>query len=468
MFDPRKYALPALMMLILAVSPAAPANSAGDPPLKPRPVRDDFARDIALDRDGGVYVAGYGRSGPSPSDAVLLKYDRGGRLIWEALYDGPAHAADSAHALVVDARGRIWVTGSSNGPGTSLDAVTLLYDGDGSLLRASRYDGPGARDDYSELLAADGSGGAAAAGNSFGAGTEHDYLLVRFDAAGRDVWTSRYNSPRNRDDMATALALDAAGNVYVTGVDRYPGSNYDWATLKYSPAGERLWLARYTGPDDTYDAPADMAVDARGHVFVTGCATKGEEEFNIVTIRYDSEGNVEWQAEYDGPAGRLDQARALALDGDGNVFVTGKSQGPGTAMDIVLLKYDPSGRKIWEARYDGPAGGADIPAALEMDSRSNILIAGTSRSREGGRDIILLAYGSDGRLIRETRVDGPARDEDSAAALAVDGENGCLLTGTSHGGETGYDILTLKIDAGGKLIWKSRYTGNGSGSVPEK
>lgn len=454
-------------LLLLCAGSSAVATGA-NAPQDAGVVTDEFARDLALDAEGGVYVTGYARGGANEADCLTLKYSRDGRLVWEARYDGPAHGSDSAHALAVDIQGRVWVAGSSNGRGTSLDAVTLLYDRDGKQVHAARYDGTAGRDDYLEWLVADPAGGAVAAGNSFGAGTEHDYLVIRYDDTGRAAWTARYNPPRNRDDMVNALALGGDGSVVVAGVNRVRTSNYDWATIKYSPQGKMMWLARHSGPDNTYDASEDLAVDDEGGVYVTGYITRGDEEFNFVTIKYDREGELVWLAEYNGPAGRLDRAWGLVVDEGKNVYVTGESQGADSAMDIVTLKYDPAGKPVWERRFNGPADRADIPCGLALDSRSNLLVAGTSRSLDGGPDYILLKYDPKGELLWKFRHNSPSDGEDKAAALAVDRDDGCLITGTSAGGPDGYDVLTLKVDAEGGLVWSARYQGHGDESPPSE
>ena len=83
---------------------------------------------------------------------------------------------------------------------------------------------------------------------------------------------ARYNGPINVTDRASALAVDAAGNVYVTGESFGSGTSYDYATVKYDAGGNQLWVARYNGPDNGEDRASALAVDAVGNVYVTGKA----------------------------------------------------------------------------------------------------------------------------------------------------------------------------------------------------
>jgi len=97
----------------------------------------------------------------------------------------------------------------------------------------------------------------------------------------------RYNGPLNDSENASALALDAKGNVYVTGASSGKGSSSDYTTLKYSPSGERLWLKRYNNPEDGWDGARCIAVDADGHVYVTGSSFRVGSGNDYVTIKYN-------------------------------------------------------------------------------------------------------------------------------------------------------------------------------------
>src|SRR5215471_7411236 len=92
------------------------------------------------------------------------------------------------------------------------------------------------------------------------------------------------------------------------------------------------WVARYDGPAHLSDYANAIAVDDKGNVHVTGsaCVTRAPFRQDYATIKYDADGNELWVARYNGPANSLDIALAIALDGAGNVYVTGASGGAGT------------------------------------------------------------------------------------------------------------------------------------------
>src|SRR5678815_1751033 len=95
-----------------------------------------------------------------------------------------------------------------------------------------------------------------------------------------------------RDRSAAGLALDPSGNVYVAGFSR--GARYlDSIVLKYSPEGSLLWDVRYDRAGDPEVnledvIPTAIAVDPAGSVFITGYGLSSVEDERMVTIKYDA------------------------------------------------------------------------------------------------------------------------------------------------------------------------------------
>nr|MBA3726504.1 hypothetical protein [Armatimonadota bacterium] len=86
---------------------------------------------------------------------------------------------------------------------------------------------------------------------------------------------------------AYALAVDAAGNVYVTGFSNGAGGfPNDYATIKYDSNGNQLWVARYNGPGNSSDGASALAVDAAGNVYVTGTSYGAGTGDDYTTIKY--------------------------------------------------------------------------------------------------------------------------------------------------------------------------------------
>ena len=420
----------------------------------------DMAQDIAVDPEGNVIVTGYSYGREADFDFVTLKYNAKGNLVWAKRYNGPANSTDYAQALVVDHGSSVYVAGHSSGVGTSLDATLVKYDKDGLQLWVRRYDGPVSRDDWAYAVALAPNGGIVVSGYSFGQRTEHDYLILKYNDDGKFLWEARYNPPRNRDDVCETLAVDTEGNVFVTGIDRTSKTAYDMATLKYNAQGRLKWLARYSGPMQTFDAAEDIGVDPQGNVYVTGYSYSEKTEYDLVTIKYDKQGQEKWAVKYDGPSHLIDRGLSLAVAPNGGVVVAGVSHGMETAADCLIIRYDGEGNQAWSARFNGPGNGADVPQSLVLDPESNVIVAGYSRGQETGRDYFVVKYDSQGRQLWLQRYDGQLGLEDAATSMVVDSEGFIYVTGYSLGDDSDFDYATLKYSPDGQLQWQARYPGN--------
>lgn len=100
-------------------------------------------------------------------------------------------------------------------------------------------------------------------------------------------WIAAYNYPGNSVDVANALTVDHAGNVYVTGYSYGVGASRDYATIKYNKHGNQLWIERYDGPGNNSDVARALAVDNTGNVYVTGYSDELGTFSVYTTIKYD-------------------------------------------------------------------------------------------------------------------------------------------------------------------------------------
>ena len=129
------------------------------------------------------------------------------------------------------------------------------------------------------------------------------------------------------------------------------GTNYDYATIKYNSSGVMQWVQTYNGPGNVSDIAYSIAVDGSGNVYVTGYSSQGGTNSDYATIKYNSSGVQQWVQRYNGPGNGVDGAYSIAVDGSGNVYVTGQSYGGGTSLDYATIKYNSSGVQQWVATY---------------------------------------------------------------------------------------------------------------------
>ncbi len=405
----------------------------------------DAASAIAIDDAGNVYVTGPSCGLGPWEDYATVKYDSSGAEQWVARYNGPFNYADIAMAIALDTAGNVYVTGQSDGSGTWEDYATIRYDASGVEQWVARYNGPGNDYDAAYAIAVDNAGNVYVTGQSdasYTCDTSEDYATVRYDSMGVEQWVARYNGPGNSTDLAMALVIDAVGSIYVTGGSTGSGTGFDYATVKYDASGVEQWVARYDGPVNGYDMAHAIAVDNAGYVYVTGYSVGSGTFEDYATVKYDSLGVEQWVARYNGPGNSTDLAIAVAIDDMGNAYITGRSEGSGTGYDYATVKYDTSGVEQWVARYDGPGSGWDQANAIAVDASVSVYVTGYSVGSGTSEDYATIKYNSQGVEQWVMRYDAGLGD--FANDLAVDNDGNAFVTGRSWGPSNNDDYATIK------------------------
>ena len=387
---------------------------------------------------------------------------------WVARYNGPGNSFEDVTSMAVDDSGNVYITGQSGGIGTSSDYATIKYNSLGVEQWVARYNGPQNTTDESKSIALDKSGNVYVTGNSAGDGTALDYATIKYNPSGVEQWVSRYNGPQNSTDQSKCISVDNSGNVYVTGYSQSGQNGYDIATIKYDSAGDSVWVEIFNTPEiGSADYANSLVIDTLGNVYVSGWRRipSGSTNLDYLTIKYNSTGLLLWAADYDGPANSNEVPNAIAVDGNGNVYVTGNSQNSlvsGADNDYATVMYNSSGVQQWVSRYNGPANGQDESRAIAIDDSGNVYITGQSTDVNGSTpDYATIKYNSLGAEQWVSRYTGIQDNSgDGANSLAIDNLGNVYVTGTSGSfSGTKADYATIKYNSLGVQQWAERYNG---------
>jgi WD40 repeat protein len=236
-------------------------------------------------------------------DYVTVAYRTSdGSLKWSAEYNGPGNSEDNAWMLQLSPDGsKAYVSGWSVGSGTHADQATLAYD----------------------------------------------------TSTGAQLWLNRYDSPNHGWDWAYAMAVSPDGSTLYTGGGRSrtvgTALTYDYLTTSIDTGdGTLSWARFYDGPGDfTGYAAADFAPSVNvapdgGTVYLSGRSYRTGTSFDMTSVAYDADGNRVWLARYDGPQHAGDYGRISVLSPDGStLFIAGQS-GSGRP-DAATVTWDVSG-----------------------------------------------------------------------------------------------------------------------------
>ncbi|MDD2230491.1 MAG: SBBP repeat-containing protein [Candidatus Cloacimonetes bacterium] len=406
----------------------------------------DGALAIASDSSGNTYMTGYftgynvsfgGTLLSTPDnypDIFVAKLDNAGNWLWAKRAGGPS--LQQAECIAVDGDGNVYISGLF-GVSATFGDITLSDIGSTNIF------------------------------------------VAKLDSAGNWLWAKGAGSQANWN-YGLGIALDAAANVYVTGCFQATvafgatsltcAGDIDIFVTKLDSSGNWLWAKSAGGTSS--DFGRDIAVDIAGNVYLTGTirdevffgstslgnSTANAQE-NIFVAKLDSAGNWLWAKDAGGLA--YDYGCGIALDSAANIYVTGyfwldATFGSTTLnsigdKDIFVAKLDSGGNWHWAKRAGGTHysdGGNDIA----VDSAGDVYLSGffsdtdadfgeTILTSNGYLDIFVAKLGSAGNWLWAKGVGGIG--EDQGYGIALDSNSNIYMSGHFAGTNVAFGDITL-------------------------
>ena len=415
---------------------------------------------MVIDKERNIYLAGSMRREESGVDGVLIKLNTNGEILWQKIYNYMQQGNDYFSDIAMDSTGFIYVTGTSYAAATSADFITIKYDKDGNQLWSMRFSGPYNYRDSAVAIAVSNSGDVYVTGTGIRINSSYDYLTLKYSNEGNLVWANYYNGTGNGGDFASGIAVDDQGNVYVTGRSYGFFTLSDYATIKYSPGGDLLWVSRFDAFNNSYDDAYGLVVDKEKNVYVTGIGTSSSTGYDIFTIKYNSNGSQMWRSRFNGPANSDDYPASIILDKEGFLYLVGTSVGRGTGKDIITIKLNPvTGSDIWNFRSNYLANNDDIGTSITTDNINSIYVGGNSQDMMGKQGILLVKYTTAGTTdqLWSARIGGPGISFDRPNQILTDENGNLIIGGASIDPATGEDFTVLEYSSDGIMLKQTRY-----------
>ena len=365
---------------------------------------------------------------------------------WVARYNNDiSNGTNQAVKMTIDAYGNIYVTGFSQNGNSNLGYATIKYAPNGNQLWTARYDSTNYPSAMPVGLVLDSSNNVIVTGNA---------VTVKYDSNGTQLWTAPY--------AGSAIAADPDGNVCVAGF----GTSFN--TVKLGPTGTNLWQQSSSSSCGAATSQAVVS-DAGGNFYVFGSypsfCERGLVDYELLIVKYAPNGNQAWSSTYQATGG-FPQVGGAALDSSNSLYLAVNFKGYGLPL---ILKYLSTGNLAWvlNPTVVGPVGYGGNTDGLIIDTTGDVLSTGqVGNYLPGGAYVD--GYGTykanaNGSLLWSSHFPMVQAPASASLAIAVDLANNSYVTGYSPGTNSENDIVTIKYDQNGNLIWLQRYNDQGTG-----
>jgi len=407
------------------------------------------ASHVAGDADGGAYFVGPMSTAGSSYDFAVTAYATDGTLRWSRQHDGLRRSADTPAGVAIGPAGQLVVAGTA---ATTIyrDFLTVAWDAAGNKLWArTRSSEPIFGRDAAYDVAVDSAGNIFVTGETGYHVSESDVMTVAYDAAGNELWArTRSLATGDRGDR---IVVDATSQIVVAGVTD-DGSG-PFFLIAYDVAGAEQWVRQVALPGGVGMYVVDLLADAVGNTYVTGFTNGAGGNSDVVLASFDADGNQRWLVVTDGGSFEDDGLRAAAFDSSGNLYAVGTSRHEGRGR-IFVLSLDTLGAERWRQVLDHPGEGYDSGSDVAVGQNGTVYVAGTRLNQSSASAVVLAMSSATGTVEWEHQVVSAPETDSQAVGVAVGSAGTIFVAGSRSVDEiSGSDVLTLALSPSGGEIW---------------
>ncbi len=256
-------------------------------------------------------------------------------------------------------------------------------------------------------------------------------------------------------DWANSVQRTSDGGYIVAGsTGSFGTGGSDILLIKTDARGNVQWAKTYGGAGDDYASSVQRTSDG-GYIVAGITSSFGAGLSDIFLMKTDASGNVQWAKTYGGT--NYEDAYSVQQTLDGGYIVAGWTFSFGASIYILLIKTDENGNIQWAKTYGGT--GDDYASSVQRTSDGGYIVAGTTNSFGAGNwDIFLIKTDENGNIIWAKTYRGT--DYDFASSVQQTSDGGYILAGyTNSFGAGSDDIFLIKTDANGNVQWAKTYGG---------
>jgi hypothetical protein len=286
---------------------------------------------------------------------------------------------------------------------------------------------------------------------------------VKLNAAGDTLWSRSITGTLYGSDEEANKIFVSSNAVIISGYVKNSGTGSEVLVAKYDFNGNLLWSTQYNSAFNESERSADMVVDATGNIYITGrtdidpVSTSNNE---ILIQKYSTAGAVLWTNVVAGNV-EDDRGKFIRLNGT-NILVVARKHN-GTNQDIWLRMLNANGQTVWTTSYD--SGFDDDVTDVEIDASNNIYVTGFFNANGDllNQDVVTVKYDSAGALVWSNTYAGNAGDSDEPTALSVDSAGNVYVCGISDSdasASVNLDWFVIQVLSNGSTGWTSLNNGN--------